>query len=169
MYNGDMALAVAKTNKMLQKASAAFRNPFAFTLAEIISVIVILSIMSAFAIPNYVKGMRKGYERNMALNLMAIHGANEIYRAKSGGNDEYLPGTDLPLSGVPSINSGLSLDLIDDKATYDYDRTTATTYTVTATLPGVFTLTVNQDALTDANPCCTNILSEACRLRQGCP
>lgn len=174
-YNGNMVRAVTKALKMPQrvnvlfylkkrkKGGSLFLNRPAFTLFELISVIIIVTIMAAFAIPNYMKAMRKGHERNMAVNLMTIHGANEIYRAKSGGNDEYLPGAGLDLAG---INAGLSLNIIDNNAVYEYTRATATMYDATATLGGGWLeLRLSQNPASDSNPCCS---AGDCRVKPGC-
>jgi len=44
----------------------------AFTLTELIITIVIISMVAAFAIPNYQKAVRRTYERNAILHLTVI-------------------------------------------------------------------------------------------------
>jgi len=134
----------------------------AFTLVELFVVVVIISIIAAFAIPSFQKVARKNRERRAALHLRTIHGANEIYRAKSGG--EYLPGAGLNLG---QINAGLSINIIDTEMTYSYTRSALVAYTATAAWAGggAFTLRVNQNALSGSNPCC---LAGACLILPGC-
>ncbi|HQP11002.1 MAG TPA: type II secretion system protein [Candidatus Omnitrophota bacterium] len=140
------------------------KNEKAFTLVELMVVLITISIFAAFAVPNYQKAVIKSHERKAILNLKTIHGANEIYRARAG---QYLDdgGAALDLAG---INAGFSLDIFDNDVTYSYDRTAATTYTATAVWAGTnpFTVRLNQAAVTAANPCC---LAGTCRVASACP
>ena len=138
------------TSKKSKRLS--FFGSRAFTLAELIVVVVVVSLMAAFAVPSYRKVMTRSTERSATMNIMTIHGANEIYRAKSGGNDEYAPGAGLNLAG---INTALPLNIVDNRVTYSYTRATTTTYTVTAALAGQFTLTLDEGRVTYDNPCCS--------------
>ncbi len=123
----------------------------AFTLTELIVTITIVSMVAAFAIPNYQKAVLKTRERVAILHLMTIHGANEIYRARSG--NVYVPG---PIANLAGINTALSINIIDNDMTYSYARPTATTYTGTAAWAGGnnFTVGINQNPVTAANPYC---------------
>ena len=123
----------------------------AFTLTELIITVVIISMIAAFAIPNYQKAVRKTYERNAILYLTTIHGANEIYKARSG---EYVSATPLDLAG---INNALSINIIDTDMTYSYTFTAATsTYIAKAAWTGGnnFTVGITQAPVTGANPYC---------------
>ena len=123
----------------------------AFTLAELVITVVIISMLAAFAIPNYKKAVRKAYERNAILYLITIHGVNEVYKARNG---EYVPGAGLDLAG---INGALSINIIDADMSYLYRRATVTTYAATAswTGEGNFTVRVNQNFISASNPCCS--------------
>lgn len=80
----------------------------AFTLMELIIVTIIIGIIAAFAIPNYQKSIEKSYERREYLNLLAINGAQAIYKAKNG---VYFGGGSMT---IPEINAGLGLNLQSD-------------------------------------------------------
>ena len=122
----------------------------AFTLIELIVVVVVISMVAAFAIPNYQKAIRRAHERNAILHLTTIHGANEIFRA---GNREYWIDPDADLA---EINAGLSINIIDNEMEYVYGGD-ADNYTVMAIWTGTssFTARVNQGAIGGGNPCCT--------------
>ncbi len=120
----------------------------AFTLTELIITVVIITVLATFAVPNYQKSVRKGYERRAILNLKMIHGANEIYNARAG---YYVVGVALDLAG---INTALGIDIVDGDMTYSY--TCDIGYVATAAYPGAnkFTVGINQNPITGANPYC---------------
>ena len=123
-----------------------------FTLTELVITVVIISVIAAFAIPSYQKAVLKAYERNAILNLMTIHGANEIYHARAG---QYVSGAGLDLAG---INNALSINVADADMTYSYTRNVLTgAYTVTAAWAGgsSFTVGINQNPVGGGNPYCS--------------
>ena len=150
-------------DKKIKSHSVSFRGfSRGFTLTELIVTVVIVSMIAVFAIPNYQKTVLKARERNAILNLMTIHGANEIYKARSGS---YLPGVGLNLAG---INSGLVINIVDTDMTYSYSAgADPSTYTVTAawTSAGSFTGRINQAPVTGTNPCCS---AGSCPSLPGC-
>ncbi|MBN1869052.1 MAG: prepilin-type N-terminal cleavage/methylation domain-containing protein, partial [Candidatus Omnitrophica bacterium] len=60
-----------------------FFAPRAFTLVEIMVVVMIIGLIAAFGIPNFKKALLKSRERSAMLHLSAINGANEIYKARN--------------------------------------------------------------------------------------
>lgn len=72
---------------------------------ELIIVTIIIGIMAAFAIPSYQKAVEKSYERTAYLNLMTVHAAQTIHKAKTG--------TWLSGSGIAEINAALGLNIPD--------------------------------------------------------
>ena len=125
----------------------------AFTLTELLITVVIITVIATFAVPNYQKSIRKGYERRAILNLKTIHGANAIYHARAG---HYVVGTALDLAG---INTALAIDIVDNDMTYSYTRNPGgiDDYIATAAWTGAsaFTAGINRDPITGANPFCS--------------
>jgi len=130
-----------------------------FTLMELMVVVIVVGIIAAFAIPSYQKMIRKAHERDAIVQLVTLHGANEIYRAKSGG--VYLPGGPLTLA---AINAGLSINIIANDMTYSYAHDgggecyLADAAWTGAEGGGAFTVSVTDDSLDldgGSNPCCS--------------
>ena len=122
-----------------------------FTLMEMMVVVVLVGIIAAFAIPNYQKTVRRGHERDMIMQLTALHGGCEIYKAKTGAywSDD--------LGNFTAINDTLQINIIPlDETTYDYQSPFAGsgTYRATATWNGT-TIGVNQNPIdATSNPFC---------------
>jgi len=85
----------------------------AFTLTEIIVVVIIVGITAAFGIPNYSKAIQRADERNMITNLKLIRAAAEIYIDADGA----FPGPGW--ATLDAVNTGLGLSIIDPKAAYE--------------------------------------------------
>lgn len=62
------------------------RNTYGFTLVEIMIVVAILAMLSAIAIPNYIKSARKSQKQSCIANLRLLECAVE--EAKFGGITE---------------------------------------------------------------------------------
>jgi len=88
------------------------KNIKSFTIMEVIIVIVLVSILATFALPNYGKAGRKGVERAAITNLMTIRTAVDFYLINTGdtviGN----------WVGIDAINSALGISVIDPKMSY---------------------------------------------------
>ena len=56
----------------------------AFTLIELIVVVIITGIIASFAIPNYQKAMNKNYARDAVRNLYLIGASQQAYKARYG-------------------------------------------------------------------------------------
>jgi prepilin-type N-terminal cleavage/methylation domain-containing protein len=113
----------------------------AFTMVELIVVMVIIGMVAVFAIPNFTKTINRSKARDAVLNLNVIHASNILYRTRNGGN--------LNEANLAAINTELGLNIIANGATYACDGTDCV-----ATGTG-FVLTVDLDAvLSDTNPSC---------------
>jgi prepilin-type N-terminal cleavage/methylation domain-containing protein len=85
----------------------------AFTLMELLVVVVILGIIAAFGIPNYNRSQEKADEREAVSNLRIIAQALEMLKIRDG---EY-PNLDMPEFG--DINSVLNLGIIEQNMDYN--------------------------------------------------
>ena len=85
----------------------------AFTIMEMMVVIIIISIIAAFAIPSYERTMDKSRERIVILNLLSIRSAMDIWLAKRSNN---YPAA--VWNSLGEINTELGINLIDTDATY---------------------------------------------------
>lgn len=129
-------------------------SPKAFTIMEILIVVIIIGVIAAFAIPNYGKSVAQSRLQDAILQLSAIRTANQVYYARTGS---YWPpsGTE----NVAAINSNLSLNIIENGQTYSCTGTGATFSCSAVTLPlgpSSFTTTVTQAPLSTTNPQCTS-------------
>ena len=125
-----------------------FKPKSAFTIIEIITVVVIIGIIAAFALPNFNKSLEKGRYRNARLNVIAIHSALKIYFAQNG---TYLPAA----ADLDTINSNLDINIVDNDFDYSYVAT-ATTFSIAAARVGLnYTITADQDSISDTNPTCS--------------
>ncbi|MCK5083484.1 MAG: type II secretion system protein [Candidatus Omnitrophica bacterium] len=79
----------------------------AFTLMEVLMVIIIISIIAAFTIPNYTKTITKADERNMIANLMTMRVAVKMYTLDGMAMGAW--------NNLSTINSNLSISVMDPK------------------------------------------------------
>ena len=126
----------------------------AFTLTELMIVVVIVGVIAGFAIPNYTRAVERAHLRDAVVQLTTVHAANQIYRAE---NEKYWPlvsGQDLA-----AINAALSLSIIANGMTYTCGGVLAgTSFTCTAVRDppaASFTVTVTEAPVSSSNPSCT--------------
>jgi len=105
----------------------------AFTLMELIVVIVILSIIAGFAVTSYQKSILKSIEQSAKMNLMTLEAALVIYNAQAG--EYWSVGCDFGVSDVDTINAGLDIKMLEGKLTYGYlvDDDNPANYRISAT------------------------------------
>lgn len=96
-------------------------------MAEIIIVMVIISIMAAFGIPSFTKSMMRAKARDANNNLTIIHTAQALYKANNG---VYYGSTATP-NALTDINTALSLSLVSTDGT-NYVCSSGTTCVATA-------------------------------------
>jgi type II secretory pathway pseudopilin PulG len=143
----------------------------AFTFSELLLALILLSAMVTVAIVSLSKVLKTTSEQRAALNLRAIHAANEIFRVKQGGYWN----TNLP--DVDAINTNLKVDIIAGDADYSYSvlaceadddcsgsgwsgvclgGVCAGRYSADASNAGFgFSLRINQAVISATNPCCS--------------
>ncbi|MCK5013836.1 MAG: prepilin-type N-terminal cleavage/methylation domain-containing protein [Candidatus Omnitrophica bacterium] len=99
----------------------------AFTLMEVISVVLIISIIASFSVVNYSKAILKADERNMIANLMVMRSAVGIYTLDGRTIGAW--------NSLAAINNNLVLSILDTKATYACRNAAGFTNGCTATHP----------------------------------
>ena len=123
-------------------------NKTGFTLIEIIIVVAIIGIITAFALPKFTKSMEKERARRVRSNLIMIHSTLKIWEASA---ESY------PANGAQDLNylnTTLTLNILDTNFNYTYTNNGGA-YTVDAQkTDNSYTLRVTQAAIGPANPTC---------------
>ena len=130
----------------------------AFTLMELMLVVIILGIIAGFALPSLDKLYRKSQQRDITNYLRLIHGANEIYKARHG---TYWDPGDTFIRPLNEINTALGLN-IPANAKYTYFYSTAdggTSYLMQVNITGLTSYMQATSAPLSTmsappNPCC---------------
>ncbi len=142
-------------------------TPKAFTLMELLITTILIGLITAFALPQYGKSIRKTHERDAIAQLQAIHSAQIIYHAQAR---EFLPTGSGTLA---DLNAGLNINILPNEMTYTYGRTAADAYTASATWDETgtandFMVTIDEGALSNSNPCCNVATKGQCPTLPDC-
>lgn len=131
----------------------------AFTLLEVVVVMIIVAVLASIALPRYNKTVDRSLEDSAILNLKSIHAANEVYESRSGG---YYPGVENATSAsLTEINANMGLSIIGNDIVYTCTGPVGgASYTCTAVAHSgtgnQFTVRVTQaDIAPGDNPCCS--------------
>lgn len=120
----------------------------AFTLIELMVVVVIIGIVTSFAVPNYSKAVNRALAREMVNNLRVIAAAQESWRNLSGGNEYF--GLSGGSSGPVAWKASLGANIISQKGVvYDCQvdlGDPANGCDCTAQYPGQWTYTITTNA-----------------------
>ncbi|NTV28881.1 MAG: type II secretion system protein [Candidatus Omnitrophica bacterium] len=120
----------------------------AFTLTEIMLVMIVIALMAAWGLPQYGRTIARARARNALNNLVMIHAANLLYQARHGGSN-------CPCANITAINdmNGTdSLNIVAGGVTYACNGADCT-----GVVNGSFTATVNLNSpISDTNPSCAN-------------
>lgn len=135
-----------------------FQNVSAFTLIEIMVVVVIIATLASIALPRYQKIYHRSVLRDTRSQLITLHAGNEVYLAQA---KEYFAPTEVcgTSSHLDDINNRLNISIIPSNAYVHYCyQPIGQGYQATATYapPGYTAMTI---LLTDAplgtnNPSC---------------
>ena len=130
-----------------------YKRDHAFTLTELLVVVIIIGVMAAFTVPNYTKSVERSHQKDAETQLKTIWSADQIYRAQNGA---YWP----PVSesnDIAAINSNLGLGIIPNGMTYNCASSATNTFTCTASRDpsGSFVISVNEAQISSLNPSCT--------------
>lgn len=90
------------------------RSSSAFTLVEVMIVLIIIGAISALALPKFTRSVSIAKERRALNNLYLIHSAQLTYLKHNGA---YWPPSG-PVENLASINTNLSLNILADGDTY---------------------------------------------------
>ena len=130
-----------------------FRKPLtrAFTLIELIVVVILIGIVAAVGIPNYEKTMERAQEKDAVSNLDIILEAAKLHMSH---NDDAFPAD---LADIVAINSALTLNIIEQQGnTYSCNSPDANSYECDASNSrGSWTVTIEFDKVTGESLSCT--------------
>ena len=135
-------------------------NNKAFTIMEILVVIIIVSVIAIFGLPNYNRSLERAYEREAIEKLKLIHAAQQLYFV--GNDNTYWPPNGwIGGTTATKININLHLELMESGMIYACTVTgNNATFSCAADRgpTAVFTVSVDQTILSDTagieNPCC---------------
>lgn len=132
----------------------------AFTMIELVLVMIIVSIMAGFGLPSYSKMVTRSYSRDAMNNLTIMHAAQALYNSRVGGYST--------AAGLTAINAQLSLNVL---ATGGTTYTCNSGTTCVATTPGgAITVGLNNPILKNANTACPVTSSNpCCTTPSNCP
>jgi prepilin-type N-terminal cleavage/methylation domain-containing protein len=122
----------------------------AFTIMELMTVVVIVGVMAAFAVPNFARTMDASHEQDAVTQLTLIHAANHFRHTQEG---TYWPATIAEGDSIDEINTALSLSLMNTGVAYTCapGAIVGQTYTCTATR-GTFSSVLTEAPLSNTNP-----------------
>ena len=124
-----------------------FKKTSGFTLIEIMVVIVIIGILAALAIPNYVNTREKALDKEAVAGVKLIRAADRQYYVQ---NETYFPSSGT--ATLADINGNLSIALTGTTWTYSLTRLGTGGINATAVRNGNRTWWVTNDS---AEPVCT--------------
>jgi len=120
----------------------------AFTLMELMIVVIALGIIAGFGIPNYNKSQERVVERDGEYNLGTIASAMEMFSVRNDG--AYALGSDL--DNVGEINTTLNLGIIQQGMVYSCTGN-GSIFTCTAN-PSNYTWNVEVSDTDSGDPVC---------------
>ena len=112
----------------------------AFTLVELLIVIIIIAVLAAIAIPKFSNSTTRSKESALRSNLKLVRNAVDLFRADTGlfpNNLAALSATSAPAQGFDSTATLASITASDWRGPYlqavpkDFDGSSELTYTTT--------------------------------------
>lgn len=132
----------------------------AFTLMELLIVVVLVGILAGFGSASYQKMLYKSYERDIIVQLRAIQAASEIYRAQNGSywvgaGDHTVFNPALRINVVPSSPA----------TTYVYNSADGSSFSADGQyVPAGIEILI--DSSLEPDPCC--VITASCRTVPAC-
>ncbi len=117
---------------MLVKGETSLKK--AFTLLELLIVVIVISVLATFAMPAYLRSVERAKEAKARHNMALIASAENLYRAE---NDTYVNAGDNPNdAGAPGPTLGDYVELEDigqdDDWTYSVTNASSDTFLIHA-------------------------------------
>lgn len=160
---GDWGTGDLLTMRYRSDRSASSRR--AFTLVELMVVLIIMGVVAGLAMPRYTRSVAIAKERRALNNLYMIHAAEINYRKYNG---VYWPPAG-PLENLAAINANLVLNILADGDTYTcrFQPSPGSGFECVVTFDnGAYELTLIEDPIQEGvNPCCSD---GACPLTAAC-
>lgn len=133
------------------------KNKMAFTLLELLTVLIIVGILAALSLPNLLKMKEKSYDNEAKASLKLIQAAEKIYHMQNGF---YYPYSSTTITNS-LLNTNLKVFLpTSTSAAWNYSTTTGT---------GAASATRNKTAgrtwsinIADENPTCSSGAADTC-------
>lgn len=139
------------------------KNRVAFTLMEIMVVIIIIGLLAGLSVANYYKSSEQALKKNAFAQLRMIHRGQEWYKVK---NKVYYPQYgDGNVTSVADINAALDIYVIlssnmicgcfdtGNNATFQC-RISRYGKDISPSIPSYYSFFVNEAPLSDTNPWC---------------
>ncbi len=136
----------------------------AFTLMELMMVLVILTIIMTFVIPSYKKTSDKMTEKTAAWNLISIRTGLNLYKTAQGGYPTF------NLNNANAISNTLGIAIIPGNITYQCILMSSNTYDCQATTSAGWQVHI-ESGFIPGDPHCnsTNPPCPTCTMTAKCP
>jgi len=132
----------------------------AFTLIEVISVLIIVSILVVVAVPNYQKAIEQARDKEAIAILRLIQAGERIYHSKI---ESYYPVTEGVLETTAgNINDSLHLQLNEREWDYSVENRVGGVFVYKAEKAGIRTWVIS-------NNDCNSVFSAYCTPAANCP
>lgn len=128
-----------------------------FTLIEVMTVMIVMGAILGLGISRFGNVIEQGKCRNAQTNLMAIRAAIKMIVIRQGNN---ALGSSSP-SSTADVNNALNLTINDPEFDYAFTfNSISGNFTATATRKNgpAYTCTITQNALSTANPTCSDAI-----------
>ena len=80
----------------------------AFTLMEVLVVVIIISVVLGFGVPSYYKQHERGLEKNANAQLKTIQRAQKMHKTRIG---TYYPDNVTPVTDIGQLNDNLNINI----------------------------------------------------------
>jgi len=139
-----------------QLTAVSEKHKKAFTLIELIVVVIVLGAITALAATAYQKTVTIQSIKRLRNDLITLHGAQAMYRTKTGsGFPLSCTDTDISMACTDAINSQLDVQInLDKKVKYDqfFTAGSAYTYFTLKKIPQCVGSMIDNQSISSTNP-----------------